>query len=95
MNKIYQGINFCFMYGQIISNINFSFFYNSKIHNSVVEFKIEINYEKSTRKLKKQTILVRAYDDIADKIYQLYDKGKIIKIFGKVTSEYVEIDGII
>lgn len=92
MNK---GMNFCFLSGKIITDVDFKFFYNSKLHNSIVQFEIETNYEKSSKKLKRNIIQIKAFDENADVIYRFYKKGKNIKMIGKVTSKYVEIDKII
>lgn len=89
-----KDINFCFLYGKIITDIDFKFFYNSRIHNSIVEFEIEINYEASTRQLKNEIVKVKAYDENADIIYYKYRKGKNIIILGRVNNNCVEIKKI-
>lgn len=91
MNK---GINICFLYGKIITDIDFKFFYNSKLHNSIVEFEIENNYKISTKKIKNTFVKVIAYDENADILFQKYKKGNNIKILGKVTNKYVEVNKI-
>ena len=90
-----ENINFCFLYGKIISKIDLNFFYNSRWHISKVEFEVEIDYKKSTRKLSKQKIMVKAYDDKADIIYKNYHKDDYIKVIGIVTNKGVEVKKIV
>lgn len=87
-------MNICFLYGKIVSDIDLKFFYNNKIHNSIVEFVLEINYKYSTKKLNKQYLLIHGYDDMADILYRKYKKGEFIKIIGEITGKYVIIKEI-
>jgi len=96
MNVInYKDINLCLIYGRIVSDINFNFFYNSRINNSLVEFEIELNYKYSTRKLKNERVRIKAYDNIADKIYRKYRIEDYIEIIGRVTAKGIEVTQIV
>lgn len=95
MENVYAGINICFLYGKIITPIDLQFFYNSKIHNSIVEFQIVVGCEPSSRKKRKQTLNIRAYDDHADFMYRKYQKDKFIKIIGELNSQYIVVKEIL
>lgn len=95
MEKFYKNINICILYGRIVSDINFNFFYNSRINNSLVEFEIELNYKYSTRKLKNEKVIIKAYDNIADKIYSKYRIEDYIEILGRVTAKGIEVTQIV
>lgn len=86
-----KNMNVCILHGKIVSEINFMFVYNSRAHNSVVQFEMEIDYTGSTKKLRKQVLQIRGYDDLADKMYSEYNKDNIITIQGRLTSNYIEI----
>ena len=92
---MYQSINICFIWGKVISDIRFEFFYNSKMHNSVVEFIVQVDGNCGSRKNKNQVIFCKAYDDNADVIYRKYKKESYIKVIGKVSNKYIEIIEVI
>lgn len=77
-------MNICFLYGKIVSKIEFDFLYNSKIHTSVVTMEVLPNGEK-------QIVLVKAYDENADKIYKEFDIGSYITLMGKVEKNNIKI----
>lgn len=70
-------MNLCFLIGKIISEIEFKFILNSK-NNSIVIFKIELN--------NKNTVTIKAYNEIADRCYQELVKTDRIIIQGKLNS---------
>lgn len=86
-------MNLCILYGQIVSEIGFDFFYNSKKHISVVSFKL-LPKNSVISSENNQTILVKAYDENADIIYQNFQKMDYIYMEGYVTKENVEIKNI-
>lgn len=87
-------MNLCILYGKIISKIEFEFFYNNKEHISVVTFML-VPEPKGISNPIETFILVKAYDEIADSVYQNYKQLDYIYIEGYVTPKYVEIDEII
>lgn len=84
-------MNLCFLYGEIISEIKFDFFYNSNRHISIVEFLLRPNaniFQNTNREI---IIKIKAFDGIADMIYQNFEKGDFIKVIGYFDGEYVII----
>ena len=73
MNKV-------FLIGKIITEIEFKFIINSK-NISITKFEIET--------LDKQTIPIKAYNEMEDYMYSKFNKNDWINIEGKI-----EIDGV-
>lgn len=67
-------MNEVFLIGKIITNIEFKFMINSK-NISIAKFEIEIISNK-------QTISLKAYDEIADFVYSSFSKNDIVMING-------------
>ena len=83
-------MNFCILYGKIISNMEFEFLYNSKKHVSVLTFKLLPEQQMEGNEKCKDFIIVKAYDELADMIYQKVKQFDYIYIEGKLTSKFVE-----
>lgn len=75
-------MNICFLYGKIVSKIEFNFLYNSKIHTSIATMEVLPNGEK-------QIVLVKAYDENADKIYKEFDTGSYITLIGSLEKDNI------
>ena len=73
-------MNFCILYGKIISDIKFDFIYKAK-DISIARFYIEIS--------NKSIIQVKAYNELADYVYSKLEKGSMILIKGKLYGSYV------
>lgn len=88
-------MNYCFISGKIVSNLEFKFFFNSKKHVSKICFYTEIgNGFISLRNQKNTTILVIAYDNIADMLYRKFKKSDIIKFYGYLEKNNVIVQGL-
>ena len=86
-------MNLCILYGQIISKIEFNFFYNNKEHISVVTFLL-IPKQKVISNETEKFIIVKAYDEIADIIYQNYKMLDYIYLEGYVKPKHIEVMSI-
>ena len=82
-------MNLCFLMGEVINEIDLKFVYNvkkkglDKNHISIVEIELELKDE--------QIIYLKAYNEIADYIYQHIRKNDFITIEGKIRGNYIEI----
>lgn len=85
-----NNINLCFLYGKIVSELDFKFLYNSKKNISRITFFIEIYVSKR----KKCIVPIKAYDLLADSIFQDFKIGDYICLVGKLESSYVEVKEI-
>ena len=85
-----NNINLCFLYGKIISELDFEFVYNSKRHISKITFLMEIYQNKQ----KKCIVPIKAYDLLADNIYQNAKNGDYIYAVGEVENNCVEVKEI-
>lgn len=70
-------MNLCFIIGKIISNIEFQFVLNSK-YTSIVIFELQL--ENGSR------IIIKAYDEMADKCYKTLIESDMIGIQGELNS---------
>ncbi len=87
-------MNLCILCGQIISKIEFEFFYNNKEHISVVTFLLIPKQKVLSNEIEK-SIIVKAYDEIADIVYQNYKMLDYIHLEGYVTPKFVIIEEVI
>ena len=87
-------MNLCILCGQIISKIEFEFFYNNKEHISVVTFLLIPKQKVLSNEIEK-SIIVKAYDEIADIVYQNYKMLDYIYLEGYVTPKFVIIEEVI
>ena len=85
-------MNLCFLMGKVINEIDLKFVYNvkkkglDKNHTSIVEIELKLKDE--------QIIYLKAYNEIADYIYQHIKKNDFITIEGKVRDNFIEIEKI-
>lgn len=79
-------MNFCIVYGKIISEIQFDFIYKSK-HISISRFYVRLSNN--------SIIQIKAYDDLADFAYSKLKKEDIIVIKGKIGKNYILAEGIV
>lgn len=78
-------MNFCIVYGKIISEIQFDFIYKSK----------QISISRFNIKLANNSIIqIKAYDDLADFAYSKLKKEDIILIKGKLGKNYITAEEI-
>lgn len=75
-------MNICFLFGVIDSEIEFEFFLNNPGKTSVAICTIFINEEE---------FLIKAFNELADKLYSEYKKDDILRIEGVLRENYVEI----
>ena len=81
-NEIYKNINICFLYGKIVSDVKFDFSYNGE-YISIATCLISNN---------NNIFFIRAFDEIADELYQKYEKNDYIRVCGKLRSESIDIE---
>ena len=74
-------MNLCILLGKIVSEIEFKFIIKSK-NNSIAYFELEL--------LNKSIVKVKAYNKMADYVYNKLENGNIILINGEV-----RIDGTV
>ena len=79
-------MNFCIVYGKIVSEIKFDFFYKSK-QISISRFNIELSNN--------SIIQIKAYDDLADFAYSKLKKEDIITVKGRLGKNYITVEEII
>lgn len=78
-------MNICFVIGKIVSEIEYRFMINSR-NKAIVQLWLETsNFNK---------IYIVGYDDIADKIYNMFEKGDFISFCGKIESDKIIIEYI-
>ena len=75
-------MNICFLKGKIVTKPEYKFTLIKNI-NAVIIFEIELD--------NKSTIQVIGYNKIADKCYQILEKGKKIWIMGRIEKGKVVI----
>lgn len=76
-------MNICFVIGKIVSEIEYRFMINSR-NKSIVQLWLETsNFNK---------IYIVGYDDIADKIYNMFEKGDFISFCGKIESDKIIVN---
>ncbi len=86
-------INLCFLSGRVENKIDLQFIYYQrktvleKKHISMVEIELQMK--------NKQRIILRAYNEIADWIYQNIKQKDYIFIQGRLHSKFIEIEEII
>ena len=68
-------MNLCILLGKIVSEIEFKFIIKSK-NNSIAYFELEL--------LNKSIVKVKAYNKMADYVYNKLENGNIILINGEV-----------
>ena len=76
--EIGENMNICFIIGKVISNIEFKFVLNSN-HISIAIFELLLK--------NRSKIIIKAYDEMADKCYKEIVKNDIIAIQGKLNSK--------
>ena len=76
-------MNEVFLIGKILSDVEFSFIINDKKKKSIV------NFEMMT--LRKQTIRMVAYNDVADYVYRKCNKYNVIFVYGSLLGNDVLI----
>ena len=85
-------MNLCFLIGKVINEIDLKFVYNlkknglDKKHISIVEIELKLTDE--------QIIYLKAYNEIADYIYQHIKKNDFIAIEGKIRDNFIEIENL-
>ena len=78
-------MNIGFVIGKIVSEIEYRFMINSR-NKAIVQLWLETsNFNK---------IYIVGYDDIADKIYNMFEKGDFISFCGKIESDKIIIEYI-
>lgn len=83
-------MNLCIVSGKVSNEIELKFVYNkakkslSKKHISIVMILLELE--------NRQVLLLKAYNEIADFIYQQVHKEDFILIQGKLRGNYVEVE---
>ena len=78
-------MNICFVIGKIVSEIEYRFMINSR-NKAIVQMLLETN--------KGNKIYVTGYNEIADKIYNIFEKGDFISFCGKIESDKIIIEYI-
>ena len=84
-------MNICILFGKIVSKIEFDFIYNSKVHISLATFKLCLN-NKIGSNYNKQIVIVKAYDEQADKVYRKLKNGDCIILNGHLYENGVNIE---
>lgn len=85
-------MNICFFSGIVRNEIELRFIYDrkkkslGKKHICIVVIELEL--------YNKQTIMVHAYDEKADWIYQNISKNNRVLISGKIKESYIELEEI-
>ncbi len=76
-------MNVCVLSGRILSKLELNFLYNSKLHISLVTFQIGLSDQK--------TVIIKAYDEQADKVYRKFKKGDMVMIEGYLDPKGVNV----
>ena len=83
-------MNLCILSGEVINEIDFKFVYNplkkslSQKHISIVPILLQLENN--------QKIWLKAYNEMADFIYQKVNQGQYILVEGRVKADYIEVD---
>lgn len=78
-------MNICFEIGKIVSEIEYKFIIKSK-NKAIVQLWIETSDNNK--------IYIVGYDNIADKIYNMFEKGDFISFCGKIENDKIIIEDL-